>query len=169
MSRPHRRLPPTSFWCWSLVALLAVMNFAIPPWQAPRGFADAPLRAGPGVVVEILPDHTLLVRQPHLPRPVAVRLLNVEIDPAQNGDAAALVTDVVVNAQATISLDNHRLDRDGNYLAYVTAEGQQLNEALLRAGLARFVYVPGNSESMQRRLKNAEEAAKQGRRGLWQE
>jgi len=46
---------------------------------------------------------------------------------------------------------------------------KMLNEELVRAGLAHVLAYPGDSESMTRRLRAAEQEARQSRRGIWSE
>jgi micrococcal nuclease len=68
-----------------------------------------------------------------------------------------------------LRLDRRRMDRYDRFLAYVYVEEQMLNEALVRAGLARADHYPGDSQQIARQLREAEEEAKQQRRGIWSE
>lgn len=171
---PRRRLPSTRFYVWSFIVLLvAVRVIAATNWRERRTFEDAPLREASCEVVRVVSGNKLIVRQSHLPEPVTVRLLstqaaNEEQDgPSLAQQAMAFTRDFVTRGTVRLRLDQHRLDRQGNYLAYVEVADEQLNEALLDAGLARFIHFPGNSQAMDRRLGDAERAAKSAKLGIW--
>ncbi len=171
---PRRRLPSPRFYVWSFIALLIAIR-AIASSSSPeqRSFADAPLREGSCQVVDVLAGDTLLVRQEHLPEAVTVRLLSTQAAGiATDGQAIAeeatrFTREFVGAGDVQLRLDNHRLDRHGRYLVYVEVAGEQLNGALLAAGLARFVHFPGNSQAMDRRMSEAQRSAQNNQIGLW--
>ena len=67
-----------------------------------------------------------------------------------------------------LEFDKERVDQYGRLLAYVYAGDRFLNEELVRAGLANvggFRF----RQSVRRKLRKAEEAARTERRGMWSE
>jgi micrococcal nuclease len=143
-----------------------------------------PLTEGLYDVARIVDGGTLIVRRHGDPdtqqrgsaEGVRVRLLGVECPEQVNPDArvdpwareAADFTAAFVAGQPVrLRLDKRRVDADGTYLAYVSVDGQMLNEQLLRHGLARSSIFPGDSEPIARRLRAAEQEARDNRRGLW--
>jgi endonuclease YncB( thermonuclease family) len=155
------------------IGILAVLRLlASSNLRGQRGLDAPPLRDGDCRVVQVLSSDKLLVRQPHLSTDVRVRLLGAHSTSEEDGELADSARQwtrgFVAGRQVTLQFDNHRLDRDGCYLAYVWADGEQLNSALLAAGLARYDYVPGNSAAMDRSLRQAEAAARQARAGIWE-
>ena len=66
-----------------------------------------------------------------------------------------------------LRFDRRRVDRYDRMLAYVFVDGTMLNEELCRAGLARVLVYPGDSESMARRMRKARDEARQAKRGIW--
>ena len=66
-----------------------------------------------------------------------------------------------------LRLDHERIDQHGRWLAYVYVDGKMLNEALLRAGLARAHTEYHYAESMKRLFRAAEAEARKHHRGIW--
>ena len=66
-----------------------------------------------------------------------------------------------------LSFDRERVDHYGRFLAYVWVGDEMLNEALLRAGLARYEPQFRYSESIKRRFRQAEQDAKREGLGIW--
>ncbi len=172
---PRRRLPSVRAWFWLAIAiLLGVRWLTLAPVSGQRDFSVAPLEEGSCRVVRVVEADRLIVVQDESRGEVTIKLLSTQAP--QTADGAKLIDEArrftesfVQRGEARLVLDNHRLDTKGNYLAYVECGGAQLNEALLSAGLARFFYFPGNSPSMDRRLKAAEDGAKEAKLGLWAE
>lgn len=85
-------------------------------------------------------------------------------------EASAFTTNALKRAKS-IQLDydqtGDRGDKYGRLLAYVYVDGKDLNEMLVRQGLARvgFVYEP-NTKNVAKYLK-AQEYAKQHKLGIW--
>lgn len=176
MPRPRRRLPSPRCWFWLGVGtLVALRVLTLSRADGQRDFSVPPLREGPCRVVRVISGDTLMVMQDEQQGEVLLRLLGVEAaDAARDGqplatEAHRLTKAFVGRGETRLVLDKHRLDERGRYLAYVQCRGESLNEALLLAGLARFKPTPGHSASMQRRLKEAEEAAQASRVGLWRD
>lgn len=58
-------------------------------------------------------------------------------------------------------------DHYGRYLAYVYADGEMVNEILVREGLATVEYLNPPNTSHQQLLEEAEEKAKEEKQGVW--
>jgi endonuclease YncB( thermonuclease family) len=169
----RRRLLPNRWWFWIGVAVLFSLRWmTYSPARGERDFAVNPIREGPCKVARVVSGETLVVIQDPSRDEITIKLLSTQAP--RESDGEALVAEArrfaeafVQRGEVKLELDKHRLDSRGRYLAYIECDGAQLNEALLRAGLARFYYFPGNSASMDRRLKEAEEAAQAAKVGLW--
>ena len=107
-----------------------------------------------------------------------VRLLGVDCPESVHPDrpvepwaleATQFTREFVAGGRVWLRFDRRRVDKYQRRLAYVLVQDQLLNEALLRAGLARTMIYPGDSETIARRLRAAEQAARQNRRGVWAE
>jgi micrococcal nuclease len=66
-----------------------------------------------------------------------------------------------------LQFDRERVDQYGRFLAYVWVGDKLLNEELIRHGLGKALTGYPYSESMKRRFRRAEEAARAARRGIW--
>ena len=175
MPRPRRRLFPWQFWAWTFAVYVAILRtLAASPAVTERRFEVPSLAPGPCQVVEVTSGDTFVVRPKGSDEDVVARLLSTQAATAeQDGadravEAQKFARDFLAGRAVQLRLDNHRLDSRGRYLAYLEADGELLNLALIEAGLARFYFFPGNSASTDRRLSNAQEAARIARRGLWQ-
>jgi micrococcal nuclease len=82
-------------------------------------------------------------------------------------EASAFTNEFVGQQQVKLQFDREREDRFGRMLAYVYVGDKLLNEELLRAGLARYESHFHYSESMKRRVRKAQDAARDARRGIW--
>ena len=174
MPRPRRRLLSARTWVWlGLFTLIALRVLTLSRAQGQRNFSVAPLREGPCQVVRVISGDTLVIRQDPLPDEVVVRLLSTQAitdqeNPSLAAQARRFTSSFLASGDVSLRMDNHRLDERGQYLAYVECGSQQLNEALVAAGLARFTYLAGNSASMDRRLKDAQESARLAKLGMHQ-
>jgi endonuclease YncB( thermonuclease family) len=84
-------------------------------------------------------------------------------------DARAQLTNLVRRQQVTLSFEHERHDRYGRLLAHVLlADGQSVDEILLRQGLAWMIAIPPNIEQLSR-LQAAEQEARAGQAGIWNE
>lgn len=136
-------------------------------------------RGGPYQVSQVIDGDTLL-----LANGATVRLIAVDTPETvkpnhpveQWGPEASGFTKLAVDGQTVrLEFDRERVDRFGRFLAYVwfrdaaspAMPEKLLNEELVRAGLARAALQYNNSAAMERRLKQAEEAAQRAGVGIW--
>jgi len=105
-----------------------------------------------------------------------VRLLGIDTpeiahdgQPAEplSAEAAEFTREFIGRSPVQLRLDHERVDKYRRWLAYVYVDGQMLNEALLRAGLAEVYRKARCSDLVKRRFQAAESEARQNRRGLW--
>jgi micrococcal nuclease len=82
-------------------------------------------------------------------------------------EATAFTKHFLAGGTVRLSFDRERVDHYGRFLAYVWVGDEMLNEALLRAGLARYEPQFRYSESVKRRFRQAEQEAKRARVGIW--
>ena len=176
MPRPRRRLPSNRFWFWTGVAILAALRLlTMSDGGRYRDFSVPALHDGPCRVVRVLHGDTLVIVQSPSSNEVTVRLLGVQApNPAVDGVkfaemARTFTAAYLEEGEVRLVLDNHRLDHDGCYLAYVECGGEQLNCDLLAAGWARYCKVPGNSASLDRQLREAASFAQVERLGMWRQ
>ncbi|HZL88734.1 MAG TPA: thermonuclease family protein [Pirellulaceae bacterium] len=194
--RPRfRRRPSAGLVLLVLLAAAVAARLGWDAWQ--RGFVfsgqsptvradgkNASFLAGPCTVVQVVSGDTLVVRQVQSSRSSApphvvegpVRLLGVQIGqpaaPSVHGEPSAVgartfIEEFVGRGGVALQLDKRRLDADGRLLAYVLVEGQMLNVELVRQGFALRESKPGDSETISRQLRQAEDEARLAGRGIW--
>lgn len=144
--------------------------------------ADLALQEGDYEVLHVVNGHTLDVRAVHVDlrrqtaEGVHVRLLGIDCSetvqpnhPIETWrlEASAYTRQFVSGGRVHLRFDRRRVDQDGRYLAYLSVAEKMLNEELVRAGLARVCYYPGDSQTVARRLRKAEQEARQQGRGIW--
>jgi len=143
---------------------------------------SAPLTAGPCEVVRVVDGDTIIVRQQSQPpdrprvREARVRLLGIDtpetvkpnapVEP-WGPEATEFTKRLTAEGNVRLELDKRRIDRYGRSLAYVYVGDRLLNEELVRAGLARVSVYPGDSATIERRLRAAEAEARKAERGIW--
>ena len=143
---------------------------------------SAPLTAGPCEVVRVVDGDTIIVRQQSQPpdpprvREARVRLLGIDTpetvkpnSPVEpwGPEATEFTKRLTAEGNVRLELDKRRIDRYGRSLAYVYVGDRLLNEELVRAGLARVSVYPGDSATIERRLRAAEAEAREAERGIW--
>ncbi len=102
-----------------------------------------------------------------------VRLIGVDTpelgEVAEPGaaEATAFTRHFLRNGQVRLRCDRERVDRYGRFLVYAYVDGQMLNEALLRQGLARARTNFNYNQTYKRIFRQAESEARQARRGIW--
>lgn len=82
-------------------------------------------------------------------------------------EASEFVRQFVAGGEVHLRFDRERVDQYDRYLAYVSVDDKLLNEALLRAGLARAQLEYNYSSAMKTRFRRAEEEARSEQRGIW--
>jgi micrococcal nuclease len=82
-------------------------------------------------------------------------------------EAAQFAQEFLAGGELHLRLDRRRKDRFDRFLAYVYVDDRMLNEALVRAGLARAVHYSGDSPQIARLLREAEAEAQREELGIW--
>lgn len=78
--------------------------------------------------------------------------------------------DLLDNADTiTVEFDEEKQDHYDRYLAYVYADGEMVNETLVREGLASVDYVYEPNDKYEDLLRDAEDEAKNEGVGIWSE
>lgn len=82
-------------------------------------------------------------------------------------DAKAFIAESIKNGKVDIKMASNKPDKYGRHLADVYVNGESLNEALLRKGLATVLKVPGGiGPSQNAAFKRLEEEAMRGNLGI---
>jgi micrococcal nuclease len=135
---------------WLVAALLAV---AAPGWAA-QTFS--------GRVVAVHDGDTISVRTPT----ATVRVRLADIDCPEIGQPWSVLAKQFTSRlvfDRVVTVETRGLDQYNRVLGKVTLEGTDVNEALVRSGMA-WQYTRGVGDA---RLAEAERAARSGRVGLW--
>ncbi len=82
-------------------------------------------------------------------------------------EASQFTRDFLADGVARLEFDDERLDQHGRTLAFVWVGDKQLNEELLRAGLARAEFHFRYAPAMKDRFRAAQDEAKRAKRGMW--
>jgi len=156
------------YWLIAVIAALAA-------YQAARHTGETPLpealAEGEHQVLRVVDGDTLL-----LANHARVRLIGVDtpetVRPehpveAWGPEASRFTQEFIARGPVRLTFDQERKDRFDRFLAYVWVDGQLLNEALLRAGLARAELRFHYSSSMKKRFRESQQAAQRERVGLW--
>jgi len=182
MRRSFRRRPRRTWLVFALFAGLALLRWGHDRWQGvPPPAYEPPLAEGEYAVLRVVDGDTLLVAPPPgsaaaSRREIRLRLLGIDcpesvkpnhpVEP-WGREAAEFTRQYVSGGAVRLRFDKRRLDKYDRYLAYVFVADRMLNEELVRAGMAYVLVYPGDSESMARRLRAAEQEARQAQRGIW--
>ena len=122
-------------------------------------------------MVRVIDGDTLMV-DPH----ARIRLIGVNAPETVKPDwpvepwgpeASAFTKKFVSGGDVRLEFDDEPLDAYDRYLAYVWVGDQMLNEALLRAGLARFEPGFHYASAMKRRFRQAQDEARRKHLGIW--
>jgi micrococcal nuclease len=188
LMKPNRRSFRRRSWRkWVLgIALVGILVLRLAYdhwWSGSSSSRQLPLCEGRYWVVSVVEGSTLIVREAAnesvdraTVQPVRVRLLGVDgCGPTDSRDrteswaaqSSAFIRRFVAGRTVRLRFDKRRIDPNGHYLAYVFVEDRLLNEALVQAGLARVATYPGDSLSVARRLRIAEQEARDEMRGMW--
>ncbi|MBC8874079.1 MAG: thermonuclease family protein [Planctomycetes bacterium] len=168
----------------AIIAAFALVRLGYDRWRgSPSLGGRPPLSEGLYEVVRVVDGDTLKVRAPDASerdlrseRGVRLRLLGIDcpesvkpnhpVEP-WGPEAAEFTTKFIADRPVRLQFDGRRVDQYGRYLAYVFVDERMLNEELVREGLARVSTYPGDSQTMARRLRAAEDEARQNLRGIW--
>jgi endonuclease YncB( thermonuclease family) len=167
-----------------LLAALLALRLGYDWWHVGEDRqADTVLPEGLYQVVRVIDGDTLVVRAPsedlteNIPGGgFHLRLLGVDCPESVRPqhpvepwalEASAFTRDFVSGHAVRLRFDRRRVDKYQRRLAYVFVADKMLNEELLRAGLARVMILPGDSETVARRLRAAQSEARQHTRGIW--
>jgi micrococcal nuclease len=167
-----------------VLVVFLLLRLAYDRWWSDRvsGPREA-LGEGRYRLVCVVDGDTLIVREDsamaaedRTSRPVRVRLLGIDCPEVAHagrgaepwGPEATAFTERFLSGRALrLRFDKRRIDPYGRYLAYVFVDEELLNRALVEAGLARVLTYPGDSLSIARRLRQAEQEARDHGRGIW--
>ena len=187
MSRRFRRRPPVAVITAVVLGLIVAGRacYEFFPREGPVRL-DEPPAEGHYEVVRVVDGDTLIILYPSSARrggaadsdaeKVRVRLIGIDAPESVKPDhpvepfgpeAAEFAREFVSQGPARLRFDRRKLDKYGRLLAYVYVGDVMLNEELVRRGLARAVHYPGDSESLARRIRAAEQEARAARRGIW--
>ena len=179
--RRFRRRPRRIWLLAALIAGLALLRCGHDRWRGmPQPSREPPLAEGDYTVLRVVDGDTLVVTpQRSSPgtrrREFRLRLLGINCPESVKPnhpvepwalEAAEFTRQFVSGGTVRLRFDKRRLDIYDRYLAYVFVADKMLNEELVRAGLAHVQTFPGDSESMTRRLRVAEQEADQASRGV---
>lgn len=98
-------------------------------------------------------------------RQARVCLLGVAL--ADPEAAVEVLRAALVQGRVRLQWDRRRIRSDGMLQAYVWVDDLLLNEQLVRLGLATDATHPADSAPIVRRIKKAEQSARDQRRGIW--
>lgn len=137
---------------------------------------NAAFVAGPVRVLRVAAGDTLVIEQEVADTSTGskttlreeLRLLGIRAPDDEPSRAAAIAfLQEATSGPVRIELDKRRVNRIGQYLAYVYVDDRLLNAELLRAGLARIDPYPGDNLTHARTLQRATNEAQRARRGIW--
>lgn len=95
---------------------------------------------------------------------------NGEQDEPYAEEAFERTQELLDNADTiTVEFDEEKQDHYDRYLAYVYADGEMVNEILVKEGLATAEYVHPPNDKYEDLLKEAEDEAKSKGLGIWSE
>lgn len=155
----------------AVVVLCLIAVWVFRPLSTPARFSFDSSRLY--VVERVVDGDTLLLEDG-----TRVRLLGVDTPETKHPDrppeplgpqATAFTQRHVEGRAVTLRFDRERRDRYHRVLAYVYRGDWCLNEEIIRAGFSRAETRFPYSTAMKRRFRQAEEEARENKRGLWAE
>jgi micrococcal nuclease len=156
-----------------LLAFVLARVFLFPGARTEDAFSRN-LAEGEYPVVRVVDGDTILVF--HQGDNVRVRLLGIDTPETVKKDhpvefmgpeASEFTEEFLKKGVCWLRFDRRRVDQYGRWLAYVYVDDAMLNEELVRRGLASVSVYPGDSASIERQLRKAEDEAKKNGRGIW--
>lgn len=179
-----RRRPSRPAILLAVLAILIAARFGWDWFVSPANERNVSFAAGPCTVLDVLRGDELKIRQVQGTSAAGtvrsqegpIGLLGIRA--AGSGPAAAgqvslatqareFTAEFLSGGQVLLELDKRRVDADGRFLAYVVVDGRMLNVELARAGLARQDAQPGDSATVSRLIRRAEDEARLAGRGMW--
>jgi micrococcal nuclease len=131
--------------------------------------AQSPCGPSYGKVVNIVDGDTV-----DLESGVRIRLLLVDTPETTGGktdcygqQAKAFTTASLEGQQVSLQYETECKDRFGRTLAYVTANGKEINTELVKGGYACTLYISPNGMTRKVEFEDLEAEAKTNRTGLW--
>ena len=82
-------------------------------------------------------------------------------------EASQFTKDFLAGGKLRLEFGRRRIDQYDRVLAFVFVEDEMLNEALVRAGLARAKIYPGDEGPLASRIQKAQKAAQAEGLGIW--
>ncbi len=82
-------------------------------------------------------------------------------------EASQFTKEFLSRGAARLRLDRRRKDYYNRLLGYIYVGDEMLNIEIVRAGLARVSSYPGDNQSIERKLRKAEDEARQAKMGIW--
>ncbi len=178
--RPFRRQWQRTPQAGVVVLLLLIVGWRW--WQGfPQSTAPGANAAGIYQIDHVVDGDTLLLKNRQ-----RVRLIGVDtpesVKPEHpvepwGREASAFAKEFLASGEARLEFDREPEDQYGRLLAYVYAidtasknavgPPRMLNEALLREGLGRALLKFPYAEEKKRLFRQAEQAAKSAKRGIW--
>lgn len=149
------------------VTLLIVGRWCFPVGRTTLDPTRLTVASGIYVVESVTDSVRLVLRTDSAPAPLRIKLLATTI--RDEGMAAAKLRELISEGQQVqVRFDRRRITEDTKELqAYIFVGDFCLNEELVRLGLAREDTHPSDSGPMIRRIKKAEQEAREQRRGVW--
>jgi micrococcal nuclease len=166
VSRSPRR---NGFAGWVVAAFAGFAGWVVAAFAGLAGCGERP-DCGPrqAVVERVIDGDTIVVTGG-----VRVRYLLVNA-PETSGDgecfganAAQFNADLVLGKTVELSYDVACADMFGRTLAYVTVDGQDVNQLLVERGYACVLHIPPDGDARADELEALESAARTAKRGLW--
>ena len=157
---------------WVIAVVLLILWLGYRLWQDYRQDPTPELLGEQKYAVRYVIDGDTLI----LANNARVRLLGIDAperardgQPAEpfSGQATDFVRRFIGRNQVQLRFDRERIDQYGRFLAYVYVDEQLLNEAILRAGMARKRTDFSYSERYKRIFRAAEEDAQRRKIGIW--
>lgn len=140
-------------------------------WSEPNSSAE-----NSGIIIHVYDGDTFRISFDR--SEIRLRLLGVNApeigDPSEEVDlwarlARRFALYHLLRKQVKLTFEAQKKDRYGRLLAYVWLKNDILfNELIIKHGLARYLETASLSPAIKKRLQQAEEEAKKGKKGIWQ-